>query len=118
MGIVFNSRVGLQAFTEPAQFPTFLPVFPGAGLYVVLVSDPSWGPRQYRPIYFGETSDFSQRVTRDHEHFGDWQRCVKQLYIGRLSMSAGSTKQQRLDVESALIDWYRPECNRTGLAAL
>ena len=90
---------------------------PGVGIYVILAPDVRWTPRQFRPIYFGETGDFSARVNKSHERFDDWQRETTQLYVAQMFMT-GSTKQLRLDIENALTDWYTPSCNRTGFAAV
>jgi hypothetical protein len=116
LGIHFNSNLGLQSFSEPYPFPGFLPVFSGPGVYVILASSAIWTPRQYRPIYFGETEDFSKRVGTAHEHYSDWQRAAgsARLYVAHHWMF--EAKDQRLRVERALIDWYQPPVN--GSASL
>jgi hypothetical protein len=115
MGIVFDSRRGPCSFTEPTPFPNLQSDWSGAGIYTILVTDGRCYPKQFRPIYFGETVDFRQRLTIKHEHFADWQTHGT-LYVA-LSFMPSSTKQQRLEVESALIDMYTPSSNQTGLAA-
>jgi hypothetical protein len=112
MWIAFNSRFGLQQFTEPSTSY----VRPGAGLYAVLAADASATPRPFRVLYFGETGDYTTRLTDDHEHCKDWQNHTNQLYFAQLLMP-GSTQQQRREIEQALIDEYTPPCNKTGLAA-
>jgi hypothetical protein len=111
-GINFNSTLGKQFFSEPTFFPGMLSPFSGGGIYVILVSDLTWGPRLYRPIYFGETENFNQRVTTSHERYMDWCReaGLGPLYVAQLGMW-GSTKAARTMIEAALIDWYKPACN-------
>ncbi|HEV8413028.1 MAG TPA: TIR domain-containing protein [Bryobacteraceae bacterium] len=123
-GISFNSGLGLKSFGEPLIFPGFFsPLVGGAGIYVLLAADSTWQPRQYRPLYFGETENFSQRVSTSHEHYGDWKRAAGSslLYVAQLPMY-GSTQQDRRLVEKALVDWYDPPVNKTcsysGIAAL
>jgi hypothetical protein len=112
MGITFNSRFGHQQFSEPNS--SFL--LPGSGLYVVLAPDTTATPRPFLPLYFGETGDFTRRITKNHEHCDDWRRHTNELYFAQLFMP-GSTQAQRREIEQALIEWYAPPCNETGLAA-
>lgn len=110
-GITFNSSLGAKSFYTPYEFPN-LPIVDGPGVYVILAPSSSWGPRPYRPIYFGETEDFSRRIGTSHEHYWDWRREAGslQLYVAHFWMY-GSSNQDRLTVEQALIDWYKPPVN-------
>ena len=50
-GILFASSSGKNVgFTEPVEFRWAMPP-PWAGLYVILVPDGMWSPRNFRPIY-------------------------------------------------------------------
>jgi hypothetical protein len=115
-GINFNSSMGKQCFSEPMVFPSYIPLLSGTGIYAILVPDAVWNPKPYRPIYFGETEDFSQRVSIAHERYGDWRREAgsAQLYVAQLWMF-GSSKQGRTSIERGLIDAYKPTCNTLGL---
>jgi len=112
--INFYSRLGLKSFCEPC--PLYLSTLGGPGVYVLLVPSTAWGPRQYRPIYFGESDDFSKRITTSHEHYWDWMREAgpAQVYVAYLWMY-GSRQQDRLSTEQALIDWYKPPINGTTM---
>jgi hypothetical protein len=106
--ITFNTVFGKKGFSEPSFFPRLLPLISGAGIYVILVSDARWTPRQSRPIYFGETEDFAARVTTRHEHYIRWilEASSRQLYVAQLWMPV-STKPDRLTVTQALNNWYK-----------
>jgi hypothetical protein len=112
-GILF-SRVngGLVRFTEPSRFPVAVAPPPGPALYVILVHDPTYTPRQFRPIYFGETGSADTRPTRSHENFIDWCRTAggsQHLYVA-YSWSSSSRIARKL-IEKALIEFYNPVCN-------
>jgi hypothetical protein len=110
-GIRFNNRV----FTEPVPFSLALPPV-SSGIYAILVPDTSCRPRPFRVIYFGESCNFSQRVTEDHERFNNW--------LAEAGGSAGLylafcptpllKAQQRRWVEHDLIARYHPPCNLQG----
>ena len=46
-------------FTEPERLTSWKPPYM-AGIYVILIDDPSSTPVPFRPIYFGETGDMSE----------------------------------------------------------
>ena len=107
-GIAFSNR----AFTEPAPFSLALaPV--SSGIYAILVPDDSCQPRPFRAIYFGESGNFLQRVTDDHERFNDWaaEACgAANLYVAFCPTPLLRDHQRRW-VEYDLIARYRPACN-------
>ena len=41
-------------FSEPIQVEYAICPVASAGIYVLLISDPTWSPRQFQPVYFGE----------------------------------------------------------------
>lgn len=55
-GIRFNDCV----FSEPVRFSEWFPPTCG-GIVAVLAHDPNWGPRPFRPLYFGEFGNDSRR---------------------------------------------------------
>ena len=85
-------------------------------MYAIMIKpDPINRPRLYRIIYFGETSNLSDRgFWRSHHKY---QCFIEQagsgsnLYIGIYRMP-NSTEDQRREVEQRLIDKYDPICNR------
>jgi hypothetical protein len=93
------------------QFPAPLPA-PLSGLYVVVIPDPGWAPRQFRLLYLGESSNIEERATKQHEKYDDWLReaAGRPLSVG-YSSTVGMTDQQRRDEEFKLIDLYNPPCN-------
>lgn len=120
-GVMFGDRW----FSAPAPLPGI--AFPGlraqAGLYVVMVYDPQWGPRPFRPLYFGESDDIWNRCTAVHERFAAWRRAAgpSAVLYRALSPMPGATRAQRQAAESALIARYAPPCNERlsmSLAAL
>ena len=69
-------RFGGHLFSEPAPLPPSgaASLLDLPGLYVVLVRDPGWDPRPFRPLYFGESQGVWGRATAAHEKCGDWRR--------------------------------------------
>jgi len=107
-GIRFNNRI----FTAPAPFSLALPPV-SSGIYAILVRDVSCRPRPFRAIYFGESGDFSQRVTGGHERFNDWTAAaggVADIYVAFCPTPLLKEEQRRW-VECDLIARYRPACN-------
>lgn len=110
-GITFHDR----AFTEPARLSLAFPPI-ASGIYAILIPDPLCQPRPFRVIYFGESSNFSSRVTENHEHFGDWVReagGIANTYVAFCS-TPFLREEQRCWVKRELIDRYRPVCNLKG----
>ncbi len=115
MSPVAGIRFGGQIFTEPALLPqtgaSRLLDLPG--LYVVLVHDPTWRPRPFRPLYFGESQGVWTRATWAHEKCVDWRQAaglMTPLYRS-VCLLPGWTVSQRRSAESALIAAYGPPCN-------
>lgn len=110
-GITFHNR----AFTEPAPFLLSPPPI-ASGIYAILKPDPSCAPRPYRVIYFGESRNFSERVTENHERFNDWvgeAGDAANIYIA-FCPTPFLREEQRRWAESDLIARYRPVCNLKG----
>lgn len=107
-GIRFNNSI----FTEPEAFSPALPPV-SSGVYAILVADDSCQPRPFRAIFFGESGNFSQRVTADHPRFNDWSAeagGAANLYVAFCSTPL-LKEQQRRWVEYDLVARYRPVCN-------
>ncbi len=119
-GIHFYKQDGsLVRFSEPMHFRSMIPPPPSPGVYVVLVRDAIWGPRPFKPIYFGKAASFSARVTTSHENYSDWCRAALgagNLYVSLCWMSS-STDSQRSLLETSLINRYQPECNKMSRTA-
>ncbi len=101
-------------FSEPTAFNTAsLPACPG--IYAVLVIDGAWGPRPYRPLYFGKAENLATRVSSSHENYREWRRASNgfgALYVAYHRLP-GINARQRSIIEESLIRHYSPECNRT-----
>jgi hypothetical protein len=109
MSIIFRG----VAFTDPVPLATWRPP-PVAGLYVVLVEDHRWGPRPFRPIYFGESGNLLERgFPWGHHASGSWLFAARDrlLWIA-VSPWPGSTPAERRAFEAVLIREFAPECNR------
>jgi excinuclease UvrABC nuclease subunit len=81
-----------------------------AGVYAIMER---LADGRYRILYFGETSNFEERITSFHHKFQCWKRqagSIDNVYFGLHGMSY-STQNQRLQLESELIQQYNPSCN-------
>ncbi len=96
--------VGGAGLSEMIGFP---------GLYSIVVSDVSWRPFPYRPLYFGESENLRSRATTSHENYLCWTRAggTASLYRAFHYMT-GSTRTQRQAAESQLIAFYNTPCNQ------
>ena len=111
-GIKFGERL----FSEPQllAYPTGLRILDWPGLYVVLAYDANWRPRQFRPLYFGESRELLGRATTRHEKYPSWQAeaGLKSNLFHAFCFLPGSTRFERQMAENALIDQYTPPCNK------
>lgn len=108
-------RFGERWFTAPAPLPAAAvpAMFDQAGLYVVMVVDSEWGPKPFRPLYFGESDSIWNRCASGHEKYVTWRRAAG-LFVPlyrAVSPMPGSTRAERQAAESALITRYLPPCN-------
>jgi hypothetical protein len=108
---------GGHSFSDPAVLPstaTLVDTILGrAGLYAILVYDPSCTPRPYRVLYFGESENIQTRATGTHENYSHWRAQAGPLarICRSLCPLSSATKLQRQQAESALIAKYQPPCN-------
>lgn len=85
-----------------------------AAVYVIAIPDKTWTPKGYRPVYFGESGNLSDRgFWRSHHRY----RCFigeagseSNLYVG-IHRMPDSTEDQRRKVEQTLVEKYKPKCN-------
>ncbi|PHJ57166.1 hypothetical protein VF14_21780 [Nostoc linckia z18] len=89
-----------------------------AGIYAIMCKPyPLTQLNKYQIIYFGETENFAERGFPWNHHAS--QCWINQagnslnVYVGVCHLP-GSTKAQRLLVESDLTQRYRPACNLTA----
>lgn len=103
---------GNHSFSNPTSFSAlFAP--PSSGLYVLMAPDFNWGPKPYRPLYFGQAENLFKRVSQSHEKYASWVReagSAANLYVGFHYMQ-GSTEHDRRSREAELIRHYNPPCN-------
>lgn len=111
-GITFNDF----KFSQPVQFRFCTPLRM-AGVYAILKQN--WAPTAYllpfEPVYFGETENFAERVTRSHEHYDDWVRAVgseADIWVA-FHWTIPGDRDARLAVEDSLIKYYDPCCNKS-----
>jgi len=110
MGINFGGVL----FSEPVLISTWSPLY-RAGLYAILVFDITISPKPYRVIYFGESSNLSERgFLTSHHKYSCWVReagSSGNLYIS-VYLMPNSTADQRRAIEQKLIAMYKPICNQ------
>jgi hypothetical protein len=103
-------------FTDPELFALWDPP-PSGGIYLILARQPDAEPQdQYRPVYVGETRDFSRYVTEAHGHFECWAE--EAAGTGHLYVVVHRTEDeflrgdmQRERIRANLISWLNPPCN-------
>lgn len=81
------------------------------GIYAICVYDNDWGPRPYRPIYFGEAGNREERVTTSHEKFAEWVRVAGTRFKLYVAFRTITDVTARRIAERRLIEHYKPECN-------
>ena len=100
-------------FSEPILLTAWEPPYK-AGIYAILKYDSSCKPKPYKSLYFGESSNMSERGFTTHHARPCWIRNAggeDKLYIATHLMPF-STAQERRAVEAKLIADYRPVCNQ------
>ena len=105
-------------FTEPIPLDTSLIPYV-QGLFVVLIFDFTWAPRQFQPLFFGEVGRRQGSPIARNDYLR-WLRTAagKQLYLAICPIPA--THVLALPgIKNHLVDAYDPVCNRepveTGL---
>ncbi len=107
-------KIGNVDFTGP-HFLSGCPTGNSSGLYAIMIKpDPNTKPDTYTLIYIGETSNFENRLTGSHHRYDCWKRQAgseDKIFYG-LHIMDSSTEQQRLNLETSLIQQYDPICNK------
>ena len=109
MSIQFGNAVS----REPQSLSSCTPLY-RAGLYAILVYDPFAKPRPYSVLYFGQSSNFSERAfPSGHHAYTCWiarAGSASGLYVATYEMP-NSSVAYRVALESQLVDQYIPPCN-------
>jgi len=104
---VFGEPVPLSSCWIPVQL---------MGIYAVLVPDPTWGPRQFQPVFFGVFN--GQRPYQlSTEEYSCCLRVAagKALYIATYNLPVYDPSESRR-IQRELIRAYSPLCNRDEAA--
>jgi hypothetical protein len=97
---MFSEPVTVSRWTQPRY----------AGLFAVLVNDPDWAPKAFRPLHFGEFGNNSPLAALPI----DYSRLMaaaqgRNLYVAVLPMPFSTTAQRR-ELRNELLGAYNPEC--------
>lgn len=102
-------------FDGPYSVTDWEPPYRAAVYAIMMKPDPTNKPTTYRILYFGESSNLSERgFWRSHHKyqcFIDNAGSESNIYIGIYRMP-NSTEEERRAVEQKLIAQYNPVCNR------
>jgi hypothetical protein len=104
-------RFGDYVFSEPAPLGRFSVPPRSAGLYVILMPDPSWGPWQLQPLFFGEYGGLCAAQMSPAQ-----QICCLRVAAGRTLYAAMCAVPQQYGrevshIRKELIDSYHPIAN-------
>jgi hypothetical protein len=112
---LFGIRFGDYLFSHPVPLDRFALPLRSAGLYAILMPDPTWGPWRLQPLYFGEFG-FQRQA-----HMGAAQQasCLK-IAAGRslycaLYVLSNQEEWQISRIKNELIERYRPISNMDSL---
>src|SRR5215467_1863494 len=107
VGIRFANYV----FSHPVPLDRFSLPLRSAGLYVLLMPDPTWGPWHFQPLYFG---DFGMHGEM-HMSAAQQTCCLKVAAGRRLYVALYALPQEQgwaiSQIKKELIEWYRPISN-------
>jgi hypothetical protein len=105
---------GNVKFDGPYPITNWDPPYRAAVYAIMMKPDSKNKPNTYRILYFGESSNLSERgFYRSHHKYDCWIReagSESNLYIG-IHLMPNSTAEDRKKVESTLISQYNPVCN-------
>jgi hypothetical protein len=83
------------------------------GIYAVLVPDPTWGPRQFQPLFFGVFSSQHPRQLSTEEYTACLRVAAgKCLYIATYNMPPVYDPSESHRIQRELVHVYNPLCNR------
>lgn len=107
-------RLGNIDFDGPYPITEWIPPYQAAVYAIMMKPDPENKPKEYRVIYFGGGSNLSEiKFYREKNKYNCWIReadSEDNLYIGIYKMP-NSTADERIEIESNLINQYNPVCN-------
>jgi hypothetical protein len=104
-------RFGDYVFTEPIPLDRlFLPPH-STGVYAILIPDPTWGPRDFQPLFFGEFAHGRYSITAAELSLSYRAAAGKSLYIAVLGIPEAHAGDLA-SLKQKLIYAYRPICNR------
>jgi len=105
---------GDKGFYGPYPISMWNPPHRAAVYAIMTKPDPLNMPSSYRILCFGESDNLSERrFYRSHHKFNcliNYAGSEENLYIG-IHLMPDSTLVERKEVESNLIDRYKPVCN-------
>jgi hypothetical protein len=119
--LLSNTPVGIRfadyVFSDPLPLDRFSLPARSAGLYVLLMPDPSWGPWRLQPLFFGEFG-----AQREVHMTQAQQLCCLRVAAGRtLYFAVYAIPQQHasatLQMTKELIDRYCPVSNLESVDA-
>ena len=113
--IPLGIRFGDYLFSHPVPLGRFTLPMRSAGLYVILMPDPTWGPWHFQPLYFGEFG-----FQRQARMSAAQQTCCLKVAGGRglyVALYALPHQQewQISQIKAELIERYRPISNMDSL---
>src|SRR5262249_30186143 len=118
---VFRTPVGIRfgayVFSNPVPLNRFMVPLHSAGLFVVLLPDPSWGPWRLQPLFFGEFGGHQDAHMSPAEQLA----CLK-IAAGRSLYVAMYAVPQQYESELSrikreLIERYQPLSNQQSIDA-
>jgi len=107
-GVRFNDCY----FSEPVRFAEWTPP-PCGGLLAILVRDPDWAPKPFRPLVFGE---FGNDALQGFAYARLCAAAMQNLYVAVLPLPF-STAGQRRALRSELAAAYNPIFQARGSAS-
>lgn len=101
-------------FDGPYPITNWDPPYRAAVYAIMMKPEPRNKPDTYRILYFGESSNLSERgFYRSHHKYGCWIKeagSESNLFIG-IHLMPNSTVSERQNIETALVNQYNPVCN-------
>ena len=114
MTIYFGKDPRRYKFEGPYSIKEWEPPYRAAIYSIMMRPDPKNKPNTFRVLYFGESSNLSERgLIKDHhkyECFVKHAGSEDNLYIAVYLMPE-STQDERRKIEQYLISVYNPPCN-------
>jgi len=111
-------RFGNCVFSEPVPLDRACLPVNSTGVYVILTPDPTWGPRHFQPLFFGEfAGGLHCSITTTELSLCYRAAAGKGLLISVLAMPGAHVGDVIL-LKRRLIQDYAPICNRNDDSAI